>query len=497
MKKKLFGIIMAICLMLMSVFPAMAADIEDPAVNKSYTAYVAIQEAINNKQIDDLRIATADFEAANSELSDEQKEELELLIGGEIYDVIFTAAIIIGTADAYEAYVNDNSMQNAIAFVDAYEMAVVDCKINMSEFVREIDTAYTNALDDVPSDDVLAVYNAWVALDEQLEWVFSELLEEALNELEAKQETLDDLSDEELTDLAKLMGEPSKDAAVAAIDGLVEDATILLEVAKAYENYDGVSKDSANELIEVYESIFNNPNFDDDGAIALIYQNYPDLDELYENAKVVIKNNEVIADLTIEDWTYGEPANLPTVTVKYGNDSVVYKYYKVIVNSDGDLVDISVEELDAAPTEVGFYAVKAFVPGTAEYNDWESEPVVFNIGRLSLAKANVVVTGVKDMTYTGKALTQDQMKITVNGEEVVIGKDVTVTYKDNINVGTATIEIGATIDSNYTEKHTVTFTIKAATTSPSTGDSSMLPVVASVPIFALIGVVIFRKRLMA
>ena len=369
MKKKLLGLIMVICLLVVSVFPSMAAGSDDPEVDKSYNAYVAIQEAINTRNIEALRIATEEFQTANEALSDEQMEELEMLIGGEVYGVIITAYMILGTADAYENFLKYETIHDALKFVKAYEVTVINggIKINtMNEFVKDINNTY-----------------------------------------------------------------------------------------------------------------------------------HTDIDTAYHEALFVIKNNEVITDLTIEDWTYGEAANLPSVTLKYGNDTVIYKYFKVIVDSDGEFVDIEVEALDAAPTEAGFYAVKAFAPGTEDYNPWESDPVVFNIGKLSLTKANVVVTGVKDMTYTGKAITQDQMKITVNGEDVVIGEDVTVTYKDNIEVGTATIEIGAAKDSNYTEKHIVTFTIKAATTSPSTGDNSMMPIVVTVSVLGLLGAVIFRKRLTA
>lgn len=76
--------------------------------------------------------------------------------------------------------------------------------------------------------------------------------------------------------------------------------------------------------------------------------------------------------------------------------------------------------------------------------------------------SNATVTGIADATYTGKAITQPNLKVTLGGGLVTLteGADYTVTYANNVNAGTATITI--TGIGNYKDSITRTFTIKAA-----------------------------------
>ncbi len=78
----------------------------------------------------------------------------------------------------------------------------------------------------------------------------------------------------------------------------------------------------------------------------------------------------------------------------------------------------------------------------------------------SIAKASV--TGLKSKTYTGKALTQN-LKVKLGNNNLKVGTDYTVSYKNNKNVGTATITI--TGKGNFTGKKTVKFKIKKAANS--------------------------------
>ena len=77
--------------------------------------------------------------------------------------------------------------------------------------------------------------------------------------------------------------------------------------------------------------------------------------------------------------------------------------------------------------------------------------------------ANAEVSGITDATYTGKAITQRNLKVTLGGGVVTLkeGTDYTVSYSNNVNVGTATITI--TGIGNYKDTITKTFAIKAKT----------------------------------
>ena len=72
------------------------------------------------------------------------------------------------------------------------------------------------------------------------------------------------------------------------------------------------------------------------------------------------------------------------------------------------------------------------------------------------------VTGIKAMTYTGKAIVQSPtVKVDLDGTTVTLkkGTDYTLTYKDNVNVGTATVTIKG--KGNYQGSLNKTFTIKS------------------------------------
>ena len=73
---------------------------------------------------------------------------------------------------------------------------------------------------------------------------------------------------------------------------------------------------------------------------------------------------------------------------------------------------------------------------------------------------NVTVSGISNKTYTGKAITQ-KPTVKLNDVTLVEGKDYTLTYKNNTNVGTATITI--TGKGNYTDTVSKTFNINANT----------------------------------
>ena len=126
-------------------------------------------------------------------------------------------------------------------------------------------------------------------------------------------------------------------------------------------------------------------------------------------------------------------------------------------------VDFQVNEADATGSRVGTvnwydatgmgYA-KPGVFGTALLGEEikEAEPV-----KKDLSKA--VVSGIKNYTYTGKAIIQ-KLHIKNGNSTLKENTDYTVTYKNNKNVGTATIIIEGCGD--YTGTITKTFKIKKA-----------------------------------
>ena len=72
---------------------------------------------------------------------------------------------------------------------------------------------------------------------------------------------------------------------------------------------------------------------------------------------------------------------------------------------------------------------------------------------------DAVVTGITDKIYTGEAITQSPV-VTFGGVTLTAGTDYTVTYDNNVNVGTAAVII--TGKGNYSGSNTATFKINRA-----------------------------------
>lgn len=111
-------------------------------------------------------------------------------------------------------------------------------------------------------------------------------------------------------------------------------------------------------------------------------------------------------------------------------------------------------------------------PETAEPASQEPATTDSGIAAYSAKKAvpqepalqNVSVIGLKNQTYTGKALTPKvKVKDTVTGKTLKQGKDYTISYENNVNAGTATLVVRGVSGSGHTGVLRVNFTIAPQT----------------------------------
>ena len=105
----------------------------------------------------------------------------------------------------------------------------------------------------------------------------------------------------------------------------------------------------------------------------------------------------------------------------------------------------------------------ATVTITGKGNYTGTKTATFTINKASISSATV--SGMLAKTYTGSVITQSPT-VTVGERTLISGTDYSLSYKDNINVGTATITI--TGMGNYTGVTSATFTINAASVSVAT-----------------------------
>ena len=173
------------------------------------------------------------------------------------------------------------------------------------------------------------------------------------------------------------------------------------------------------------------------------------------------ETNEFTQPLAITDWTYGETANTPTATAKYG--TIKYTYSTA---ADGTYTE-------EVPTNAGTYYVKATVEETADYSGLESNAVEFII----LPKT--INTAITQLTAPVKnEVPQTEIETDEYTATVVWSPEVTDKFGYN-TVYIATITI--TPKTNYTVKGIAEngYTVSGAETVTNEADSATVTVVYS------------------
>lgn len=98
------------------------------------------------------------------------------------------------------------------------------------------------------------------------------------------------------------------------------------------------------------------------------------------------------------------------------------------------------------------------VKGIGEY--FGSKNATFKIKGITFKEKEFGSVAVQDMTYTGTALTQNDVVLAKNGANLIYGQDYTVSYKNNIKKGNATMIFTANPSSGYSGSFKKTFKIK-------------------------------------
>lgn len=152
-----------------------------------------------------------------------------------------------------------------------------------------------------------------------------------------------------------------------------------------------------------------------------------------------LTNDDSLTSSVIPTQTYtGEPIE-PKPEIKYGD--------KVL--EEGKDYDFTYEN----NTDVGEAKVKIEFKG-----DYTGEKeYTFEITKKAVTDDNTEITGIADAEYTGAEI-RPELGIKVDGCMLEADKDYTVTYENNINVGTATVTISfiGNYDGNMTREFNIT-----------------------------------------
>ncbi len=147
--------------------------------------------------------------------------------------------------------------------------------------------------------------------------------------------------------------------------------------------------------------------------------------------------------LSISGWTYGDPANSPDGKSASGNP-VTYQYLQ------------GTKVLEGVPSDAGTYYVRATVADTENYiGAFVQRP--FTIAKRSISDEKIVVSEIANERYNGGEIKPEVTVFDSYRNEFLDGDDYTVTYRDNQNVGAASVII--TAKGNYKDTITKTFDI--------------------------------------
>ena len=175
------------------------------------------------------------------------------------------------------------------------------------------------------------------------------------------------------------------------------------------------------------------------------------------SADFKIKKMEINPTVTMDDWTYGQKANTPSITVKSGESDITASYdassYTCTYYTDADCTDMTTAADGAAtnggvPKNAGAYCVKAVVPENGDYAGAEAE-ASFTIAPLPADLA----WSKTDLIYTGS-----EQSISATVANALKGDSFAIAYKGNTQT-----EAGDSYTATVTDLGNNNYTLTGAT----------------------------------
>lgn len=306
--KKILSFVLSLCLMFTFTVTAFAQSIaddtsvsDDATILAAWEALIAIEDAIINADYNAMATSLDKLDELTLEMTEEQEEEwnaiVESSMGLEAYfELIFKAVDIDDVKFNIDEYVSDPSELNAFYFVDSYDYAK-EQNLPISEMFDGVDELYAQALENMPSDKLLTIYDAYMLVLEAVMWSDVELFDTAIAGFEAVLDDFNNLTDGEKEVLASLIGAES---AQEAFDWILSDwmnINIADTMVQYYDNFRAnPNEETAREFADYYESTLE---WDDDELEDLIYWCFEeDIEDVYREAKAIL--GEEVVDTTDE-----------------------------------------------------------------------------------------------------------------------------------------------------------------------------------------------------
>lgn len=309
MKKRLLVFVLALSIVMSMAMPAFADNTivsEDSAVQEAYDTYVAIKAAFDAENPVEIDASFEKLDAVTVEFTDSQSEEWTAVVENEIgfeeyIDTVINAAYVCTVNDSYEAFVADKNAATALTFTEIYSVAsqISDVVKSVIDKIEGVMDAYTEAIEYLPSEKVMSVYDAYSELQYGLLIGSGEDLKNSIEIFGAVVETFNELDENEMSDLALLLEVEDRETAYSQILSDWIDANILYSVEQAYTAFiDEANEENSQTFVDTYDGLFNDESYEDEEMRALIRDTFTDIDEVYEAAKAVLAAAEAPAEET-------------------------------------------------------------------------------------------------------------------------------------------------------------------------------------------------------
>ena len=198
-------------------------------------------------------------------------------------------------------------------------------------------------------------------------------------------------------------------------------------------------------------------------------------------SKIILSTVPANALTTMEYDTIGEwQVSADGKTYEKMNEDAAFeagKYYRNSSHSKPVLILLASKFLEGKRSNLvnkdvvyGFDSnIKFFINGEPYTKEGVVVDGYYHFGKCTIDISGAEVSGIADKKYTGKIVTQD-IKVTHEGNTLTEGSDYSVTYKDNVEVGTATLTIKG--EGIYSGEVTKTFKITTDDTKSENGDKN-------------------------
>ncbi len=273
---------------------------EDADIQAAFDAYKDMIEGMKANEAGPMTDAYQKLEALTADFTDQQSQEWSDIVdknfGVEEYlSNAINAATIIETIKLRDDYMANPNAKTAYDFVRSYDQCLEYGISSIGVMADNLETNYNAAkTNHMPSENVVKVFEAHESLTQAMETgLYDEDFVAACKAFEAVLDAFNDLTEEELNDLALLMGVADGEAAFQNVFSHWINANMILQLGKVYDAYmANPNAETAAALVKEYNSIFGATDLFTKEDFQLFRTFFGDIDDVYAEAKDKVKDND-------------------------------------------------------------------------------------------------------------------------------------------------------------------------------------------------------------